>query len=188
MIKRTLFLSCCALALQAAEPVWSLEAQGSLLFGTGDMHRIREEKNPAGYSVGGAARFQPNPDLSFRLHADLASIKGKPGTGLEQSGPRRTLFGLDVARDAGRFSVFGGLVGVQWKQDEAQATLREFQDYAGTTKVNNAGRGTKLGFRIGVDFALTENVRATASFTQTEFNKLTQPSWLALGVTYRFRL
>jgi hypothetical protein len=188
MIIRPLLLSCCALALSASDSTWSLEPQASFLFGTGDMRRLREDKNPAGYTLGGALRYQSSADFSLRLHANLFSMRGKIGSGLENDAPIRSFYGLDVARDAGRWSVYGGLVGVQWKQARREATLKEFSDFVGSTYYNNSSKGLKMGFRVGVDYALTDEVRATVSFTQTEFNKLYQPSWLAVGMVYRFKL
>jgi len=88
---------------------------------------------------------------------------------------------VDIVSETGKVTFFGGLGLVKWKQDSTASPA--FTDEAGR---NNAGKGTKVAGRVGLEYALTPKVHGVLSFTQTEFNKIYQPSWFSLGVTYRF--
>ena len=184
--RAALLLPFAALSLAAQAPKLGFDVQASLLIGTGDMKKM-SEKNPTGLSLGGALRYHPDPDLGFRLHLDLASIKGVEGSGLSSSKP--TFLGLDVMREAGRWTFYGGLLGTRWNQDEGSATLNTFSDApdpANNRRFNNFGSGTKLGARVGLEFEYRPGLRAHLAFTQSEFNKMYQPSWISVGATWRF--
>lgn len=184
-IRRTLvLLPLASLGLFATD--LKFEAQGSALVGNGDLVQMNDDKRMAGFSLGVAAHLLKEGGLGFRLHLNRASIKGAAGTGMENGTLAHTFGGLDITQQFGKAMLFGGLMGTRWQQDMALATNPEFADVVGGKSYNNAGKGTKLGFRIGVEYALTPKLSAAVSFTQTEFNKVYQPSWLALGVNYRF--
>ena len=166
------------------------EASVSLVLASGDLNKMASSNNLAGYSLGGAVRFEIKPGLDHRFHLDAMSFRSKTGTGLQGNrAPKHLSFGYDVVyQSSDKLSVFGGLLGMKWKQDSASATLPDFTDKSipGNALPNNEGKGTKLGARIGLEYAYTKNWKGVFSYTQTEFNKRLNPGWYNLGVTYRF--
>lgn len=181
-LSRTLLaLAAAALPAFAQSP---FEVNASAILASGDMNKMVQVNNLAGYSVGGAFRIEIKPGLDHRFHLDLMAIRGKMGTGLKGSGPKHLDFGYDVVyQGTEKLSVFGGLMAVKWKIDGADATL---PDYTDLNARNNQGKGTKLGARLGVEYAYTKNWKGVLSYTQTEFNKKLQPGWWSAGMTYRF--
>lgn len=172
------------IAMPAMAQKVSFEAGTAAVIGTGDLNRMVRTGNLVGYTFGGAVVIEPSAGLGHRFHLDLMSIRGLDGTGLESSSPKHLQFGYDVLFQATeKVSVFGGFIGMKWKQDEAKAILPDYTDLGNR---NNLGKGTKLGARIGLEYSYSKNWKGVLGFTQTEFNKKYQPSWISLGLTYRF--
>ncbi len=167
--------------LPAQTPTFGFEGQVSALVANGTLNRMIRTGNLAGYNTGLAFRVDHRPGLGLRLYANLVSIRGVDGSGLESGTPRHFNAGVDIVRETGKVTFFGGLGLLKWKQDSTSSP--SFTDEAGR---NNAGKGTKLAGRVGLEYALTPKVHGVVSFTQTEFNKVYQPSWFSLGVSYRF--
>lgn len=160
------------------------EVSATALIASGDTNRMAQVNNLAGFTLGAACRFEIKPGLDHRLHVDLTSLRAKEGTGLEGSAPKHVQFGYDVVYQAkDKLSVFGGLLAMKWKLDEAKATLPDFTDQGAR---NNEGKGTKFGARLGLQYAYTKQVSGVLSYTQTEFNKKLNPGWYSMGLAYRF--
>lgn len=172
------------IAMPAMAQTVSFETGATAVIAVGDLNRMIRSNNLTGYTIGGAVVIEPKAGLGHRFHLDLMSIRGRDGTGLEGSSPKHLQFGYDVLYQATeKLSVYGGFIGMKWKQDETKATLPDYNDL---NNRNNLGKGTKLGARIGVEYSYTKNWKGVFGFTQTEFNKKFQPSWFSLGLTYRF--
>ncbi|BDU72539.1 outer membrane beta-barrel protein [Mesoterricola silvestris] len=167
--------------LHAQAPTFGLEGQVSALVATGTLNRMVKTGNLAGYHAGLALRTGTSPGLGFRLYANLLSLRGVDGSGLESGTPHHLHAGLDVLKVSGKVTFFGGMGILKWKQDDTSSPT--FTDAGGR---NNAGKGTKLSGRLGLEYEISPKVHGVVSFTQTEFNKLYQPSWFSLGVSYRF--
>jgi len=160
------------------------EAGGAAALAVGDLNLMTRTGNLAGYTLGGAIVLEPAAGLGHRFHLDLMSIRGKDGTGLESASPKHIQFGYDVVyQSTEKLSVYGGFIGMKWKQNTATATD---PDYSDLNNKNNLGKGTKLGARIGLEYAYSKHWKGVLGFTQTEFNKKRQPAWVSLGLTYRF--
>ena len=144
----------------------------------GDMNRMVRSNNLAGYTLGFGVRSEIRPGLNARLHLALMSIRGGDGTGLENANRPQTTGGLDIMQDMAKWTFYGGLTATQWKQGP-NSTLPAF---SGTNTTN----GVKLGYRIGAEYLFTKSLRANMAFNQGEFNKVLNPSWYSLGITYRF--
>lgn len=175
------------LALAAAPLVAQtpFELRGAMILGGSDLGKMTSSNNLSGYSLDVAGRLDIKPGLAHRFYVGALALSGARGTGLEGSeAPRHFHYGWDVVYQAtDKLSVYGGFLAQRWKIDEAKATLPAFTDQ---NNRNNLGKGTKLGARIGVEYAYTKHVSGILGFTQTEFNKLYQPGWFDLGVAYRF--
>ncbi len=170
-----------ALSLTAGEgrPL-GLEASSSLVIASQDMNKLTNGANLAGYTLGLGLRSQIKPGLNHRLHVDLMSFRGGRFTGLEGASPKHLIFGWDITQDMGRWTIFGGLMGVKWKQDIKSDTLPVYQGLRGEAK------GVKFGARIGAEYAITDHWRSTFSYNQTEFNRDLNPGWWGVGLNYRF--
>jgi hypothetical protein len=171
------------LPLLAEAPKFGFEGQVSALAAIGDLNKMVRTGQTFGYNAGVGLRIEKNPGLGLRVYANLLSIRGVDGSGLEKSGPRHLNAGADVFKDIGKVTFFGGLGIVKWKQDVTDTTTATYTDAGG---LNNEGKGTKLAGRIGMEYAITPKLHGVVSFTQTEFNKIYQPSWFSFGVSYRF--
>lgn len=180
-LKRLIALPLVALPLcaQSAPGGNPFEFTGTITIANADMNKMVRSNNLAGYSLGFAARQEIKPGLNTRLHIALMSLRGNDGTGLDNASRPHVNGGLDIMQDVNRWTFFGGLTATQWKQNPNTATLPLFTGA-------NATSGVKLGYRIGAEYAFTPQVRGTLSFNQAEFNKVLNPSWYALGMTYRF--
>lgn len=172
-----------SLSLFAAAPKFGFEGQLGAVVSNGDLYKMTKTSSLTGYSLGLSARIESTPDMGVRLFANLLSIRGEDGTGLEKAAPRHLNAGLDIYKETGKLTFFGGLGIMKWKQDSDTATLPKFTDLGG---LNNEGKGTKLAGRVGLEYAFTPKFHGVVSFTQTEFNKVYQPSWFTVGMSYRF--
>lgn len=175
-----------SLSLFAEAPKFGFEGQFSGLVANGDLNKMVKSGNLTGYNAGVALRAETKPGMGFRLYANVLSIKGIDGSGLEKGTPRHLNAGLDIFSETGKMTFFGGMGIVKWKQDDATTTRPDFSDSVLGVTLNNKGKGTKVAGRIGMEYAFTPKLHGVVSFTQTEFNKVYQPSWLSLGVNYRF--
>jgi hypothetical protein len=169
-------LPLCAQSVDEGNP---FEVTATMTIGNADLNKMVRSNNLAGFSVGFALRNELKPGLNTRLHLALMSLRGKDKTGLENANRPHVNGGLDIMQDVNRWTFFGGLTLTQWKQNTNTATDPNFTGA-------NATNGVKLGYRVGSEYAFTPQVRGTLSFNQAEFNKVLNPSWWALGVTYRF--
>lgn len=195
-------LSLLALPLSAQV---ALEVSGSAVIATQDMKKMVADNsaggthgaNLAGTTLGAALRIPVSEDFGYRVHANLLGFKGTTGSGLESAAPRHLYGGLDATQQLGKgWMVYGGLMAVKWKQDEDKITNPNYGDIArasgntqlfpSTNNTNNSPKGVKLGVRVGVEKALSKSWAFNASFQQVEFNKIYNPSWLNVGLTYKF--
>lgn len=184
--KRTITLLAFA-AMPAFSQTLGFEANVSLAIGVGDMARLTSGNDLAGSSIDLGVRLDMADGFSHRFHVGLLGVKGKPGTGLEGAAPKHLMFGYDVMQEFKKWTFYGGLMAVKWKHDDGTTTDPNFGDIVvGTTSTNNSPKGTKLGARIGTEYAFTNNLRGVLGYNQTEFNKRYQPGWWNLGVTFRF--
>ncbi len=170
-----------AMPLLAEGPRFGIEGQFSAIAANGDLNKMVKTGNLTGYNLGASLRIETAPEAGIRPYVNIFSIRGENGTGLEKPAPRHLNLGVDAFKDLGKLTFFGGIGIVKWKQDETTAV--NFTDAGGK---NNTGKGSKVAGRIGVEYAFTPKLHGIASYTQTEFNKLYQPSWFSFGVSYRF--
>ncbi len=177
------------LALSAQSPV-TFEVQAGLIAPMSDLKKMQGDEKGLGYTLGGAVRIAHSENFAYRFHANLAGIGLAKGTGMDAKGPKHLMAGMDLLHEAGKWTFFEGLVGIKFKQDSATASDERFADWAlvagKNTNKNNSPKGVKLGFRVGLEYAVTNQIRAQVSFTQAEFNKIYNPSWFTIGATYRF--
>lgn len=194
-LKRFFALPLAALPLLAQAPAQEplpLEASLNTVIASQDMNKLVRSNNLAGYTLGLALRAEAKPGLNLRFHINLMSIRGADGTGLKNANRPHFFGGMDVMQDLGsKWSVYGGLLGMQWKQNKNQATNPSFNNSLPASSGfpnggNNYTEGTKFGYRVGAEYSLTKDLRCNLGFTQAEFNKVYNPSWYSLGVTYRF--
>jgi len=150
-----------------------------------------------GASIGIGLRIPVSEDFGHRVYLNAMGFKGTVGSGMEDSTPRHLNLGWDVTQKLGQnWTVFGGLMAVKWKQDESKVTDPNYGDIArpsgnaqlfpSSANTNNSPKGTKMGARIGVERLITKSLAFSLSFQQAEFNKIYNPSWLNVGLTYRF--
>lgn len=175
-------LALCLLALplaaQAPGERSPFEASLSTVIATADTKKMSSGSNPAGYLLGLGYHTELYPTLGTRVHLGFMSFAGVDGSGLENKKRPQMHFGLDLVKTYDRLSIFGGLTGTQWKQSINASDPR----YTGL----NRATGIKLGGRVGVEYLLGKGFSAQATFEQTEFNRLFNPSWFGLGAVYRF--
>lgn len=175
----------------------AVEASANAVIASGDMNRMVLGNNLTGASLGLGLRIPIAAGFGHRVHLDLFGMKGAPGTGLEGAGPKHLAAGWDLTQDLNKkWTLYGGLMAVKWKQDEGKVTNPNFGDIARTSpngqlfpatgNTNNSPKGTKLGARIGVEYTFSKALSMNLGFQQTEFNKIYQPGWFGLGVTYKF--
>lgn len=178
------------LAAAAEPPRHALEVQASVVAVSPETRRLIVDNvlGPSlGTSVGIAYRgLLPSAGLEHRLHLDLLGLKAQESTGMEGANPKHLSFGWDVIFRRGGFNIYSGFLGQRWKQSLDDQTSNDFRDYSLTgARLMNSPRGTKLGGRIGAEFALRPRVAAFVSYTQTELNKKHNPGWFSFGVVYR---
>lgn len=181
-LSRFALLSLLALPLSAAgnDPAFGFEATGSVVIASQDTNRLLSNNNLAGTILGVGFRAQIHPGLNHRLHLNLMGLKAAQDTGMSGAAPKHLVFGWDIMQDVGKWSFFGGVMGVKWKQDIQADTAPKYQGLRGEPK------GTKFGARIGAEYAHTPNLHSTFSYNQTEFNRDINPGWWGVGLTYRF--
>lgn len=178
--KHLMVLSLLAAPLMAEDPATTNPFEFNLnsVIANGDLNRMVRSGNLAGYTLGFGARSELRPGLNARLHLAFMSIRGADRTGLENANRPHTTGGLDIMQDLAKWTFYGGLTATQWKQ----APTATLPAYTGL----NTSNGVKLGYRLGAEYAFTKNVRANMAYSQSEFNKVLNPSWYSLGLTYRF--
>lgn len=177
-----------ALPTLAEEPRHALEAQVSMLAVAPETRRLAASSSLAGTSFGIAYRgWLPPTALQHRIHLDLFGLNAKPETGMDGAAPKHLEFGWDLIYRKRGWSFYSGILGVKWKQAIDAQTSNEFRDLneAGTANARNSAKGTKLGGRIGVEYAFRPDFSVFAGYTQTEFNKKHNPGWWNVGVLYR---
>jgi hypothetical protein len=187
-IRTLLTLSLLASPLLADGPKHGFEAQASLVIASQDTNRMVDGNNLTGTSVGVAYRGELAAGLFHRVHVDLTGMKAKPETGMSGAAPKHLSFGWDIMQDVGKWSFYGGILGIKWSQSIDDRTSTNYRDLnlAGTSNSNNSPKGTKFGARFGVERSLTKNLCFVLGYTQTEFNKKLNPAWYSLGLSYRF--
>lgn len=177
-----------ALPALAEEPRHIVEAQASLVSVAPETRRMVAGRALAGTSLGIAYRGQMQPGVfEHRVHLDLLGLRAKEETGMDGAAPKHFSFGWDLIYLKGKWSIYTGLQGMRWKQSIDAQTGTEYRDYneAGTVKYLNSGRGTKVGGRVGLEYALHKDISLFTGYTQTEFNKKYNPGWWNVGVLYR---
>jgi hypothetical protein len=177
-----------ALPTMASEPKNFLEAQASMMSVAPETRRLVEGSSLAGISFGvGYRGWLPSTGLQHRVHVDLFGLKAKPETGMDGAAPKHLEFGWDLIFNKRGWSFYSGFLGVKWKQAIDAQTSNEFRDLneAGTANARNSAKGTKIGGRVGVEYAFRRDFSVFAGYTQTEFNKKHNPGWWNVGVLYR---
>jgi len=171
----------------AQAPAHALEAQASLVSVSPETLRIVDGRSLAGLALGLAYRGRlQDTGLQHRVHLDLLGLRTTEATGMEGAAPKHLEFGWDLLFPKGRWTLYAGFQGIRWKQSLDDQTSNDFRDYSLTgTRLMNSPQGTKLGARVGAEFALRPGFAAFAGYTQTELNKKHNPGWFSLGVTYR---
>jgi len=98
------------------------------------------------------------PGLDLRFHANFMSLRGADGTGLKNANRPHFFGGMDVMQAINaKWTAFGGLMAVQWKQNKTQATNPMFNSSTVQNAAtnpnggNNFTEGTKFGFRVGLE-------------------------------------
>ncbi len=168
-----------ALQGQEASVRSPFEASLTSTIATADMKKISSGSNPVGYTLALGYRGELHPGLSTRVFLGFMSLSGLEGSGLENKKRPQVHGGWDLIKDYGPLSVFGGLTATQWKQ----AVSATDPNFIGANKPE----GIKLGARIGAEFAIGKGFSGTLAFEQTEFNRRFNPSWVSVGVVYRFK-
>lgn len=178
-LKRCFALTMAALPLmaQTAPEFKPFEFGVNTIIANADMNKMVRSNNLAGYAVSAAYRVEMQQGLDARAYISMMSLRGKDGSGLQNPSRPHTQIGLDVVQNLSKWSVFGGISTIQWKQG-----LATDPRFVGTNSVTNM----KLGIRLGAEYAFGNGVSGTLVFNQAEFNKVLNPSWYAVGVTYRF--
>ena len=187
-ILRSLALVALAVPALAGESRHSLEAQASLVSVAPETRRLVDGRALSGTSFGIAYRGRLQPGvLDHRIHLDLMGLRAKENTGMDGAAPKHISFGWDLMYLHGKWSAYFGLQGTRWKQSIDAQTGTEFRDTneAGTVKYLNSGSGTKIGARLGLEYAIRGKFSLFAGYTQTEFNKKHNPGWWNVGVLYR---
>lgn len=188
MNMKSLALALLAVPALAGESRHSIEAQASMVSVAPETRRLVDGRALAGTSFGIAYRGPLQAGvLEHRVHVELMGLRAKEITGMEGSAPKHFIYGWDLIYLQGKWSAYFGLQGMRWKQSIDAATGTEFRDYneAGTVKYLNAGKGTRIGARFGLEYSLRKDISLFAGYTQTEFNKKHNPGWFNLGVMYR---
>jgi len=181
----------------------AVEVSANAVVASQGMNQMVVGNNLAGTSFGLGLQIPITPSFGHRIHVNVMSMRGVAGSGMEDSGhfyqakPQHLYAGWDITQKLGKkWTVYGGLMAMKWKQDDAQITNPNFGDIArpsgsvilfpSSTNTNNSAKGTKLGARIGVERPLARGVSMNFSYQQTEFNKIYNPGWFNMGLTYRF--
>lgn len=167
------------LSAQAKPERSPFEAQFTANIATADAKKMSSGSHPAGYTVSLAMRHELHPGLSTRVHLGLMSFAGREGSGLENRKRLHPHAGFDLVKEYQSLSLFGGLTATQLRQ----AVVTSHPDFSGA----NRGEGVKLGLRLGAEVAIGRGFGALVTFSQSEFNRKFNPSWVSAGIVYRFR-
>lgn len=163
--------------------------QASLSWITGTGSDMKAMKDGLGYTVGLAYEQPVTSSFALRFHLNAMSFDGPEGSGLTKSRPA-FFGGLDVHMPiTSGLSAYGGVIGMSWNQQGTESvTLPEFQDRVDSTKAKLSSRlnGTKVGFRMGLEYQVIEHLAVTAGWTVSQANLAYNPSWLNVGVVYKF--
>jgi len=146
----------------------------------GDM---KEMKDGLGYSISLAYQFNLE-SYGYRLYLNAMCFDSYDGTGFNKNRPH-FYGGVDVCTTTfinGNVSFFGGVLGMSWNQALDGISDRRFYDTAVGSRFNN----TKLGGRAGVQYHINNDASVNLTYTVSQGNRAFTPSWLTLGVTYRF--
>lgn len=183
-----LALATLASPLAADGPKHSFEVQASAVIAAQDTNRMVDGNNLTGSSIGIAYRGRMAEGLFHRIRVDLTGMKAMVETGMSGAAPKHLSVGWDIIQEMGNWSIYGGVLGMNWKQTVDDRTSNNYRDLnlAGTSNFNNTPKGTKFGARLGAERALTKNLAFSVTFTHTEFNKKLNPSWYSLGFVYKF--
>ncbi len=183
-----LLLAAASTGLLAQGPKHAFEAQASAVITSQDTNRMVDGGNLNGLSLGLAYRGRMGEGLHHRAFVDLTGLKARVVTGMSGAAPKHLSFGWDIIQDVGKWSVYGGVLGMRWKQTVDSQTSSDYRDLSvsGTSNTNNTPKGTKMGIRIGAERALGKDLAFRVDFHQTEFNKKLNPSWFRLGFLYKF--
>ncbi len=181
-------MACGFSGLNAAEKVEpGFQASLGIISGTGN--DMKAMKKGTGYTFGLGYEIPGNSAFSYRVYLNSLSFEGTDGSGLTKERPH-FFGGLDVSAPlAGKLSGFGGVLLMSWNQAApVNVTNPKFKDTVNSsgTKIGSAMNGAKLGCRLGLDYQFVEKVSVNLSWTLVQANLAYNPSWLTLGVTYKF--
>ena len=159
-----------------------------------DLNKVVSSNNLAGYGLGLNVHRTVTPGLDLRFHGTLFGIKGKVGTGFDNVVRPSFSAGFDFYQEWNGNYVYAGILGTAWKQNALTATNYLFNNTTAvsTTAVNPdggnnlVGNDIKWGFRVGIERPITSQWSVNFNFTQSEMNKVFNPSWFTVGVVYRF--
>lgn len=165
------------------------------MIASGDMNKVVASNNIAGFGVGVNVNRVISPGLDLRFHTQLFGIKGAVGTGFDNVMRPSFQAGFDLYQAWNGMNVYAGLVGTAWKQNTLTNTNPFFSNRISqsTTSATNwnggnntVGNDIKWGFRVGIDRPISSQWSLNLAFTQTEMNKVYNPSWFTFGFLYRF--
>ena len=111
-IRTLIALSFLALPLLADGPKHAFEVQASVVVASQDTNRIIDGNNLTGSSVGIAYRGELAAGLYHRVRLDATGLKAKVETGMSGAAPKHLSRGWDIIQDAGKWSFYGGVIGM----------------------------------------------------------------------------
>ncbi len=192
-LKKLSSLVLLAIPLMAQTPTpFSMSFNG--IIANGDLNKVVSGNNIAGYGVGVNLHKPVMAGLDLRFHATLFGIKGQKGTGFDNVSRPSFQGGFELYQEWRGNYVYAGILGTAWKQNTLTNTNYLFNNTTAvsTTATNpNGGNNTvgndiKWGFRVGIERPITSQWSVSVNFTQTEMNKVFNPSWITVGAVYRF--
>ncbi|MDR0498337.1 MAG: hypothetical protein LBH03_01220 [Holophagales bacterium] len=147
-----------------------------------DIGDMKEMKDGFGYSLNLA--YQHNLEsYGYRLYLNALCFDSVEGAGFNANRPH-FYSGLDVCTTTffeGNVSFFGGVFGMSWNQSPVVTDPR-FTNSSVGSKFNSV----KLGGRAGLDYHINNDLSANLTYSVVQGNIAFSPSWVTLGVTYRF--
>ena len=179
---------CAGTAVQAAAQE-EAGFQASLNWITGTGNDMKAMKNGLGYTLGLAYQNPVNSSFALRFHLNGMSFDGPDGSGITKNRPAFD-GGLDaIVPVSGRLSAYGGVIGISWNQQSRvvvfNPAFQDRRDSAGT-KISSRLDGTKAGLRMGLEYQIVDHLSANVGWTVCQANLAYNPSWLNVGVVYKF--
>lgn len=182
----TLGLALAPAALFAQDSSAFVGPEGSIGYMVNLGNDMKGIKDGTGYSLGLGYLIRASDQLMLRPHLSTVVFEGVSGSGMTRKRPN-FFGGLDVIHSLGSgLSVGGGVFGMVWNQGVATAPnfVDSFNE-AGTQTSSKVG-SMKIGARVGLEYLITKELSAQAYYHVSEYNLRYNPSWLTVGLGYRF--